>query len=165
RLAQLLPERLGSVHVHVDPDEVDQLARAHRPTGAVLHPRVEILRRDARLVENADAIVEERDQDAVDDEARCVMAADRRLAEAIAAIMRAQPARSASWVVSVSRPTASSRPACSIVPFSTLRVRKCAMRSRARSARARVTSWPTVSTPASTQSCAIPAPIAPSPTT
>src|SRR5439155_1408242 len=81
RLAQLLPERLGRVHVHVDPDEVDQFTRPHRPPGAVLHPDVQVLRRDTRFVENADAVVEERNQDAVDDEAGRVVAADRRLAE------------------------------------------------------------------------------------
>ena len=39
------------------------------------------------------------------------------------------------------------------------------MRSRALSASSSETSRPTVSTPASTQSCAMPAPIAPRPTT
>ena len=61
--------------------------------------------------------------------------------------------------------TASSRAACSSCPFSVLRVRKWPIRSRACSPSSAVTSRPTVSTPASTQSCAIPAPMAPSPTT
>ena len=69
------------MQVHVDPDEVDQFTRPHRPPGAVLHPDVQVLRRDTRFVENADAVVEERNQDAVDDEAGRVVAADRRLAE------------------------------------------------------------------------------------
>ena len=42
----------------------------------------------------------------------------------IASITRSQSAKSASAVVSESRPTASSRAACSSWPFSTLRVRK-----------------------------------------
>ena len=68
----------------VDPDEVDERAWPHRPAGAVPHPRVEVLGRHARLVEDADAVVEERDQDAVDDEARRVVAADRRLPDPLA---------------------------------------------------------------------------------
>ena len=40
--------------MHVDPDQVEQLARAHGPAGAVLHAGVEILRCDARLVELKD---------------------------------------------------------------------------------------------------------------
>src|SRR5687767_10289726 len=60
---------------------------------------------------------------------------------------------------------ASSRAACSSCPFSVLRVRKWPIRSRACSPSSAVTSRPIVSTPASTHSCAIPAPIAPSPTT
>ena len=233
--------------MHVDSHEVDERARAHRPAGAVAHPGVQILRRHARLVEDTDAVVQERDQDAVDHEAGRVVTADRRLPDpraereggleravlgqlgaddlderhqrrrveevhpddtagrvgrgrdlgdgerrgvgredglgpqirsssakssrfgssssTIASITRSQSARSASSVVSVSRPIASSRAACSSCPFSVLRVRKCAIRPRA-SHRARdVTSRPRVSTPASMQSCAIPAPIAPSPTT
>jgi hypothetical protein len=47
----------------------------------VLHAGVEVGRCDARLVEHADAVVEEWDQDAVDDEARRVVAADWTLAE------------------------------------------------------------------------------------
>ena len=46
-----------------------------------------------------------------------------------------QPARSARSVVSGKRPTASSRADCSICPFSTLRVRKWAIRSRPPAAR------------------------------
>ena len=69
------------VHVHVDADEVDERARSHRPAGAVLHCLVEILGRHAGLVEDADAVVQERDQDTVDDEAGRVVAADRRLAD------------------------------------------------------------------------------------
>ena len=70
--------------VHVDPDQVDELARPHRPAGAVLHPRVEILDGDARFVEHADAVVQQRDQDAVDDEAGRVVAADRVLSQPLA---------------------------------------------------------------------------------
>ena len=84
RLAELLPQRLARVHVHVDPHQVDELARPHRPAGAVLHPGVEVGGRHPRLVEHADAVVQERDQDAVDDEAGGVVAADRMLAELLA---------------------------------------------------------------------------------
>ena len=72
------------MHVHVDADEVDELARAHRPAGAVLHADVEISRCHARLVEHADAVVQQRDEHSVDDEARGVVAADRVLAELLA---------------------------------------------------------------------------------
>ena len=58
------------MHVDVDADEVGELTRAHRPAGAVLHRRVEILGRHPRLVEDADAVVEQRDQHAVDHEPR-----------------------------------------------------------------------------------------------
>ena len=78
RLAQRVVERLRRVHVDVDPDEVDERARPHRPAGAVLHAGVEVLGRHARLVEHADAVVQQRDQHPVDDEARRVVAADRR---------------------------------------------------------------------------------------
>ena len=83
----------------------------------------------------------------------------------IASITTSQSAKSPSSVVSESRPIASSRAACSSWPFSVLRVRKWKIRSRAWSPSSAVTSRPTVSIPASTQSCAIPAPIAPKPTT
>ena len=83
----------------------------------------------------------------------------------IASITRSQSARPASSVVSVSRFIASSRRPWSSWPFSTLRVRKWPIRSRAFSPSSAVTSRPTVSKPASTQSCAMPEPIAPSPTT
>src|SRR5947209_949161 len=75
RLAQRAPERLARVDVHVDPHEVEELARPHRPAGAVLHPGVEVLRRHAGLVEDPDAIVQERDQHPVDDESGRVLAA------------------------------------------------------------------------------------------
>ena len=83
----------------------------------------------------------------------------------IASITRSQPARSARSVVRESLATASSRALSSSCPFSTLRVRKWLIRLRAPSPSSAVTSRPIVSTPASTQSCAIPEPIAPSPTT
>ena len=76
-------QRLGGVHVDVDPDQIEELARAERPTRAVLHALVEILGRDPCLVEDADAVVEQRDQDAVDHETWGVVAADRRLADAL----------------------------------------------------------------------------------
>src|SRR5215203_601951 len=50
----------------------------------------------------------------------------------IASTIRSQSARSATSVVSERRPTAASRAAWSSCPFSTLRVRKCAIRSRDR---------------------------------
>ena len=69
------------MHVHICADEIEQLARAHRPARAVLHAGVEILGRDPGLVEHAHAVVQQRDQHTVDDEAGRVGAADRRLAE------------------------------------------------------------------------------------
>ena len=80
RLAELRVQRLRCVHVHVDADEVDERARPHRPAGAVGHRRVEILGRDSAFVEDADAVVQQRDQDPVDDEARRVVAVHRPLA-------------------------------------------------------------------------------------
>src|SRR5438445_2524586 len=93
-LARLLVERLARVHVHVDADQVDELARTQRPPGAVLHPGVEILDGNACLVEHADAVVQQGDQHAVDDEARRVEAADRMLAELLAQRVRALEASS-----------------------------------------------------------------------
>ena len=81
-VARLLVQGLGSVDVHVDPDEIHKRARAHRPAGAAAHAGVEILGADARLVEHADAVVQKRDQDAVDHEAGGVVTADRRLTDA-----------------------------------------------------------------------------------
>ena len=214
---ELLVERLGRVHVHVDADEVDQRARAHRPARAVRHrlrrgPRAstrassstrtqsfrsgistrlttkpgvswqrigclpsrlaERVRGLERLVARelgADDLDERHHRRRVEevhaDDAlgrrrrrgdlrhrergrvrreHGVGAADalelaRRApassasSSTIASITRSQSARSASSVVSVRRPSAASRAACSSWPFSTLRVRKCSMRSRARS--------------------------------
>ena len=65
---------------------------AHGPIGqpgAVPHAGVEVLGRDAGLVEDADAVVQQRDQHPVDDEAGRVVAADRRLAERRAELERA----------------------------------------------------------------------------
>ena len=56
---------------------------AHRPAGAVAHRLVEILDGDPRLVDHADAVVQQRDQDPVDDEAGRVEAANRLLADAL----------------------------------------------------------------------------------
>src|SRR5689334_4932749 len=52
RLAQLCVESLRGVHVHVDADEIGELTGPHRPAGAVLHRRVEVLGGHARLVED-----------------------------------------------------------------------------------------------------------------
>ncbi len=82
RLTQPFVERLRRVDVHVDAHEVDERAGAHRPAGAVLHRRVESLRCDACLVEDAQAVVQKRNQDTVDDEAGRVVAANDLLAEA-----------------------------------------------------------------------------------
>ena len=60
--------------VDVDPDEVEERARPHRPSGAVRHRRVERLGRDPRLVQDPDAVVEQRDQDPVDHEPGRVVA-------------------------------------------------------------------------------------------
>src|SRR5438477_12376810 len=68
-LPQLLPEGLARMHVHVDADEVDELAGAHRPACTVLQARVEVGGRDTRPVQPPDGVVQERDQDTVDDEA------------------------------------------------------------------------------------------------
>ena len=54
----------------VDPDQVDQRARPDRPVRAEEHRAVDVLGRDARLVDHAHAVVQERDEDAVDDETR-----------------------------------------------------------------------------------------------
>src|SRR5918994_985074 len=43
RLSQLLVQRLGSVNVHVDPDQIDEGAGPHRPSGARSHRRVQFL--------------------------------------------------------------------------------------------------------------------------
>src|SRR3990172_6905822 len=82
RLTKRLPERLGRVNVDVHAHEVNERAGADRPVGAEAHRPVEILGTDARLVEDAHAVVQERDEDAVDDEPRRVVAADRLLADA-----------------------------------------------------------------------------------
>src|SRR5579862_5736440 len=60
RLAQLLVQRLARVHMHVEADQVEERARAHRPTGTAGHAGVEVLRGDPRLVEHADAVVQQR---------------------------------------------------------------------------------------------------------
>ena len=104
-LAKPLVERLRRVHVDVDPDEVDQGAGAHRPARAVLQRGVEVFGSHPRLVEHTDAIVEERDQDAVDDEPRSVMAADDLLAERAptpAAASTASSELSSAWTISTS---------------------------------------------------------------
>ena len=69
--------------VNIDPDEVDESTGPHRPARAVRHRLVEILGRHAGLVEDPDAVVQERDQDPVDDEPGCVVAVDRLLAGAL----------------------------------------------------------------------------------
>ena len=69
--------------VDVDSDEVHERARAHRPAGAVRHRLVEILGAHPGLVQHAHAVVEERDEDAVDDEAWRVVAANGLLAGAL----------------------------------------------------------------------------------
>src|SRR5262249_19093192 len=84
RLADLLVQRLARVHVHVEPHEIEQLARTHRPPRAELHARVEILRRDTRLVEHTHAVVQQRDEYAIDDEPGRVVTADRMPAECVA---------------------------------------------------------------------------------
>jgi len=69
------------VYVQVDPDEIDERARSHGPAGTGRHRRVEIVGRDPCLIEDANAVVEKRNQDAVDDEAGGVVAPDRLLPE------------------------------------------------------------------------------------
>ena len=60
--------------MHVDADQVDQRAGTHRPAGAARHGPVHLRGLDPRLVEHANAVVQQRNQDAVDDEARRVVA-------------------------------------------------------------------------------------------
>jgi hypothetical protein len=67
--------------VDVDPDEVEERARPHRPAGAVRQRRVERIGRHAGLVEHSDAVVEQGDQHAVDHEPGRVVARNRGLAE------------------------------------------------------------------------------------
>src|SRR5207244_8817755 len=88
RLAELLVQRLARVDMDIRADEIEQRTRTHRPSRAVPQPRVEIFRRHAGLIEDAYAVVEQRDEDAVDDEAGRVAAADRRLAETGAELER-----------------------------------------------------------------------------
>jgi hypothetical protein len=64
--------------VDVDPDQVDERAGPHRPAHAHRHRLVEVLGRDA-LVEEPDALVQRRDEDAVDDEPGRVVRAHRLL--------------------------------------------------------------------------------------
>ena len=79
-LAELVVQGLRGMNVDIDPDEVDERARAERPAGAVRHRLVQVLGRDAGLVKDPNAVVQQRNQDPVDDEARCVVAVDRLLA-------------------------------------------------------------------------------------
>ena len=71
------------MHVHVDPDQVDQRERADRPVRPEPHALVDVLRARRALLEHAHRVVEDRDQDAVDDEAGRVAARDRLLADAL----------------------------------------------------------------------------------
>ena len=75
-------QRFRRVDVHVDADQVDQRAGPDRPVGAEAHRPVDVLGADPGLVEDAHAVIQERDQDPVDDEAGRVVAGDRFLAEA-----------------------------------------------------------------------------------
>src|SRR6266508_1397897 len=70
------------MHVHVDADEIDQGARPHRPAGTVRDRLVHLLGLHCGLVEDADAVVQQWNQDAVDDEAGGVAATHRLLASA-----------------------------------------------------------------------------------
>ena len=66
--------------MHVYADQVDERAGPERPPCAVRHRLVQVFRRHTGLVEHPHAVVQERDQDPVDDEARRVVAVDRLLA-------------------------------------------------------------------------------------
>ena len=57
-------ERLRSVHVDVDSDEVDERAWPDRPVEAGGHRGVEILGLTPGFVEDPHAVVQERDEDA-----------------------------------------------------------------------------------------------------
>ena len=63
------------------PTRSTKRARPHRPAGPGRHRSIEIVRCDAGLVEDANAVVEERDEHPVDDEPGRVVAANRALAE------------------------------------------------------------------------------------
>src|SRR2546425_8182606 len=67
------------MYVHVDADQVDQGARAHRPAHALRHRLVHLFGEDAGFVEYAHAVVQQGNEDAVDDEARRVVATHRLL--------------------------------------------------------------------------------------
>ena len=67
----------------VDADQVDERTRPHGPACPVRQRLVEVLGAHPRLVQHAHAVVEERDQDPVDDEAGRVVAADGLLARAL----------------------------------------------------------------------------------
>ena len=71
------------MHVHVDPDQVDQRQRADRPARPEPHALVDVLRARRSLLEHAHRVVEDGDQDPVDDEAGRVVARDRVLADAL----------------------------------------------------------------------------------
>ena len=58
----------------VEPDEVRELQRAHRLVGAELHRGVDVLGGAEALHQREAGLVEHRDEDAVDDEARVVLA-------------------------------------------------------------------------------------------
>ena len=80
---ELAVQCLRGVHVHVDADQVDQRTRSERPAGAVRHRLVHVLGQHVRFVENPHAVVEQRDQDPIDDEAGSVVAPDRLLARTL----------------------------------------------------------------------------------
>src|SRR5579862_10068527 len=82
-LAERLAQVLARMHVHVDPDEIEKRARAERPAGAERERAVQVGGRHLSLVEHAHAVVEERDEHAVHDEAGRVAAADRLPAETL----------------------------------------------------------------------------------
>src|SRR3977135_81644 len=82
RIAELVEERVRDVQVYVKTGVVDELEGPHRVPRAELHGLVDVLRRSDALFERADRLEHDRDHQTVDDEARRVLADDRRVTQA-----------------------------------------------------------------------------------
>ena len=70
RIAKFFVQNFHDGEVHVVADEVGQCERAHRVVGAQHHALVDVLSGGDTIGEDADCLVDHRDEDAVDDEAR-----------------------------------------------------------------------------------------------
>ena len=82
RVAVLLVHALRGARERLEPDEVVERQRAHRVPGAEPEAGVDRLDRADALLERADRVEHERDEDPVDEEARAVAGLDRQLADA-----------------------------------------------------------------------------------